>query len=147
MSALNEKPSVEKRDNASISMNERASSDTDSFRNLNAKLANPLAHISHEQLMEDAKIFAETHGLEELVVEFQKGALVAQDPSQFEALTQLDEEDKDVFRREITHKWDQPITLYYLVIFAPCPRYMVINICFVSKGNSLLHGCRCPRRT
>ncbi|KAE9401625.1 hypothetical protein BT96DRAFT_991975 [Gymnopus androsaceus JB14] len=116
MSALNEKPSVEKRDNASISMNERASSDTDSFRNLNAKLANPLAHISHEQLMEDAKIFAETHGLEELVVEFQKGALVAQDPSQFEALTQLDEEDKDVFRREITHKWDQPITLYYLVI-------------------------------
>ena len=61
---------VEKRDNASITMNERASPDASSFRNLNAKLANPLAHISHEQLMEDAKIFAETHGLEELVSEF-----------------------------------------------------------------------------
>ncbi|KAJ3759665.1 hypothetical protein EV360DRAFT_81916 [Lentinula raphanica] len=116
MAELQEKPYVEKRDNASISMNEHTNSQDGSFQNLNAKLANPLAHISHEQLMEDAKVFAETHGLEDLVVEFQKGALVAQDPSRFEDLTQLDEEDKVVLRRELTHKWDQPYMLYYLVI-------------------------------
>ncbi|KAJ3713395.1 hypothetical protein F5878DRAFT_396322 [Lentinula raphanica] len=116
MSELQEKPYVEKRDNASISMNEHTNSQDGSFQNLNAKLANPLAHISHEQLMEDAKVFAETHGLEDLVVEFQKGALVAQDPSRFEDLTQLDEEDKAVLKRELTHKWDQPYMLYYLVI-------------------------------
>ncbi|KAJ3773399.1 hypothetical protein FB446DRAFT_733255 [Lentinula raphanica] len=116
MAELQEKPYVEKRDNASISMNEHTNSQDGSFQNLNAKLANPLAHISHEQLMEDAKVFAETHGLEDLVVEFQKGALVAQDPSRFEDLTQLDEEDKAVLKRELTHKWDQPYMLYYLVI-------------------------------
>ncbi|KIK67041.1 hypothetical protein GYMLUDRAFT_37077 [Collybiopsis luxurians FD-317 M1] len=115
MSALKDKPSFEKREHASLSMHEHASSQ-DSFRNLNAKLANPLAHLTQEQLMEEAKVFAEAHGLEDLVVEFQKGALVAQDPSNFENLTQLDEQDKSVFRRELTHKWDQPKMLYYLVI-------------------------------
>ncbi|KAJ4468263.1 MFS sugar transporter [Lentinula aciculospora] len=116
MSVLQDKPYIEKRENASVSIDEHGSASKDSFRNLNAKLANPLAHIPHEQLMEDAKLFAEAHGLEDLVVEFQKGALVAQDPSQFEKLPQLDEEDKAIFRRELTHKWDQPYMLYYLVI-------------------------------
>ncbi|KAJ3881778.1 MFS sugar transporter [Lentinula edodes] len=116
MTTSQEKPYTEKRDNASISMNERSASQDDSFRNLNAKLANPLAHIPREQLMEDARLFAETHDLKDLVLEFQKGALVAQDPSQFENLPQLDEADKAVFRRELTHKWDQPRMLYYLVI-------------------------------
>ncbi|KAF5389505.1 hypothetical protein D9757_004344 [Collybiopsis confluens] len=114
MSALQEKPWTEKRDNGSL--NERANSHDDSFRDLSAKLANPLTHISHDQLVEDAKVFAQTHGLEDLVAEFQKGALVAQDPSNFENLTQLDEEDKRHLRRELTHKWDQPKMLYYLVI-------------------------------
>ncbi|KAJ3852296.1 MFS sugar transporter [Lentinula lateritia] len=97
-------------------MDERAASQDDSFQNLNAKLANPLAHIPREQLMEDARLFAEAHGLNDLVMEFQKGALVAQDPSQFENLPLLDEADKAVLRRELTHKWDQPSMLYYLVI-------------------------------
>ncbi|KAJ3798615.1 hypothetical protein GGU11DRAFT_780178 [Lentinula aff. detonsa] len=116
MSAPQEKPYIEKRDDGSISMHEDTASQDDSVQNRNAKLANPLAHISHEQLLEDAKVFAETHGLEDLVLEFQKGALVAQDPSQFEKLSQLNDEDKAIFRRELTHKWDQPYMLYYLVI-------------------------------
>lgn len=28
----------------------------------------------------------------------------------------LDEEDKAIFRHEITHRWDQPKELYFLVI-------------------------------
>lgn len=84
--------------------------------NINARLANPLSGIPHDQLMADAAQFAEDHGLGHLKEEFQKGALIAQDPPAFESLTQLSEEDKAVLRREITHRWDQPWQLYYLVI-------------------------------
>ncbi|KAI0633858.1 hypothetical protein C8Q77DRAFT_819219 [Trametes polyzona] len=80
------------------------------------KLANPLTGIPHDQLMEDAATFAKTHGLGHLEEEFRKGALVAQDPTAFESLTQLDEEDKEVLRRELTHRWSQPLQLYWLVI-------------------------------
>ena len=85
-------------------------------RNLNAKLANPLSGVSHEQLMADAAIFAGTHDLAEYTETIQKGALVAQDPAAFESLPLLTEEDRVALRREITHKWDQPAMLYYLVV-------------------------------
>ena len=85
-------------------------------KNLNAKLANPLAGISHEQLMADAADFAQTHGLAEHTETLQKGALVAQDPPAFESLPLLTEADRAVLRREVTHKWDQPFTLYYMVV-------------------------------
>jgi hypothetical protein len=34
----------------------------------------------------------------------------------FESLTQLSDQDKAELRREQTHRWDQPKTLYYLVV-------------------------------
>jgi hypothetical protein len=86
------------------------------FENVNAKLANPLAGIPQEQLMENAAAFARAHDLGHLEQIFQKGALVAQDPTAFESLDMLDEEDKNWLRREATHRWDQPKMLYYLVI-------------------------------
>lgn len=82
---------------------------------LNVKLANPLAGIPHDELVADAERFAIEHNMAHLVDEFRKGALVAQDPTAFETLDQLSEEDKNVFRRELTNRWDQPKTLYYLV--------------------------------
>ncbi|KAI3606087.1 mfs sugar transporter, partial [Moniliophthora roreri] len=54
--------------------------------------------------------------MEDLVLDFQKGALVAQDPTAFESLSILTEEDKELLRRETTHKWSHPRTLYYLVV-------------------------------
>ena len=92
------------------------SSERKSSENLNAKLANPLAGISHEQLMADAAEFAQMHDLVEYTEALQKGALVAQDPPAFERLPLLTEEDRTVLQREFTHKWDQPFTLYYLVV-------------------------------
>ena len=82
----------------------------------NVKLANPLIGIPHDQLMADAAKFAKEHNLGHLEEEFKKGALVAQDPTLFESLPLLTEEDKAILRRELTHRWDQPIQLYYLVI-------------------------------
>ncbi|KAF8908823.1 hypothetical protein CPB85DRAFT_1222505 [Mucidula mucida] len=107
-----EKPAVEKNDSGSFH-EERPSSVISST---NAKLANPLAGLSHEQLMHGAREFAKQYDLEDLSEELQKGALIAQDPLAFERLPMLDDADRNILRREITHRWDQPKTLYYLVI-------------------------------
>ena len=84
--------------------------------NINAKLANPLEGLSHEQLMDSGAEFARTHGLGDLEELFKKGALAAQDPLAFEKVPYFTEDDKNIFRRELTHRWDHPGTLYYLVI-------------------------------
>jgi len=83
---------------------------------INAKLANPLSGKSDDQLMRDGESFARKHGMEELVEEFRKGAVLARDPTAFESLPMLSQEDKDNLRREIEHKWEQPLRLYLLVI-------------------------------
>jgi hypothetical protein len=84
--------------------------------NTYARITNPLDGIPREKLMANAAAFARDRGLGHLESEFQKGALVAQDPDAFESLSELTEEDKAVFRREREHRWDQPWQLYYLVI-------------------------------
>jgi hypothetical protein len=84
--------------------------------NVNAKLSNPLAGLSHEQLMNDGAQFAQSHGLGHLEETFKKGAIAAQDPLAFETVSYFTEEEKEIFRRELTHRWDHPATLYYLAI-------------------------------
>ncbi|KAL6300612.1 hypothetical protein BKA93DRAFT_828919 [Sparassis latifolia] len=117
--STNEKSEIEKRERDSVSeeySKEIRHIDNAGPINENVKLANPLAGIPHEQLAEDAAEFAKTHGLGHLTEEFKKGAIIAQDPTAFESLTILTDEDKDVLRRELTHRWHQPWQLYYLVI-------------------------------
>ncbi|KAH9032648.1 MFS sugar transporter [Lactarius hengduanensis] len=92
--------------------------------NVNVKLANPLAGLSHEVLMASGVEFARTHGLGHLEEVFKKGALAAQDPLAFENVPYFTEDDKNIFRRELTHRWNHPGTLYYLrsganLFFAP----------------------------
>ncbi|KAI5123855.1 hypothetical protein M0805_005672 [Coniferiporia weirii] len=84
--------------------------------NINAKLANPLAGIPQDQLMRDGAAFARKHDLGHLEEEFAKGALVAQDPVGFEGIDVLSEEEKEVLRRELTHRWHQPLSLYWLCV-------------------------------
>jgi len=62
--------------------------------------------------------FAEENGLKHLTTELHKGALVAQDPQAFESIALLDEDDKYYLRREITHKYSQTRTLYYMVVMS-----------------------------
>lgn len=75
------------------------------IENLNAKLANPLAGLSHEQLIKDGEAFALKNGLQDLSELFKKGALVAQDPLAFEGLPLLVDEEKQALRDEISNKW------------------------------------------
>jgi hypothetical protein len=82
---------------------------------LNAMLENPLALKSREAVINDARAFAHEFGMAEDEEYFVKGALVARNPDDFENMGELDEEDKIALREEITHKWRQPFTLYFLV--------------------------------
>ncbi|KAE8227425.1 hypothetical protein CF319_g119 [Tilletia indica] len=84
--------------------------------NLSAALANPLEGISHEQLLKDAAQFCRDHGMEDHIKDMQKGALVAQDPLSFEELEELDEQDREHLRREISHRWSHPRQLYTMTV-------------------------------
>lgn len=45
-------------------------------------------------------------------------------------LEQLSEEDKEILRRETTHRWHQPLTLYSLVILCSMAA-AVQGVCFI----------------
>ncbi|KAG5359985.1 Arabinose-proton symporter [Yarrowia sp. C11] len=77
---------------------------------------NPLSRYSRNELLEIASGFAIENGMGDKVDIFQKGALVAQDPTNFEKIDMLSEDDLYWLRREITHKWDHPLKVYYIVV-------------------------------
>ncbi|KAK0100208.1 hypothetical protein ONS95_008547 [Cadophora gregata] len=83
--------------------------------NINAKIINPLAGISKQQLFENVATFCETYDLTDKLSIFQKGALVAQSPDDFDNIEELDTEDKHHLRREITHKFHLPKDLYFTI--------------------------------
>ncbi|KAF4554468.1 Hexose transporter-like protein [Elsinoe fawcettii] len=85
-------------------------------KNLDGKVANPLAGLTREQLLEDVSSFAKEKGLEEHTELIQRGALVAQDPSIFETIDLLHEDEKDALRFERDHRWKHPLQLYITII-------------------------------
>ena len=86
------------------------------IRFTNAKLANPLYGINSDDLEEMGAQYARLHGMEADEVAFRKGAVLAQDPLNFENIDILEEADLVILRREYTHKWSHPATLYHMVI-------------------------------
>lgn len=78
------------------------------------KQKNPLAGLSKEELLADVEAFAQEKNLEYVLDDLKKGALVAQDPKAFETVDELTEEEKEVLRREKTHRWHQPFMMYFL---------------------------------
>ncbi|KAH8167379.1 hypothetical protein CIB48_g876 [Xylaria polymorpha] len=92
--------------------------DIDINKNVDAKIRNPLAGIPREQLLADVDEFARENGLNDYVPILRKGALVAQDPTCFEDIQgaeALDEAEIYALKREITHKWSVPRTLYLTI--------------------------------
>lgn len=83
------------------------------------RIQNPLAGIPREQLLSNVEEFARENNLEEYTPLLRKGALVAQDPTCFEDIQgaeALDEAEIYALKREITHKWSVPRTLYLTII-------------------------------
>ncbi|KAF2171108.1 hypothetical protein M409DRAFT_64087 [Zasmidium cellare ATCC 36951] len=90
--------------------------DVNRTKNLDAKISNPLADIPYDDLMHDVEAFASAKGLNDKLDLLRKGALVAQDPANFENLDVLDEEEKDALRFEVAHKWRHPLQLYVTIV-------------------------------
>ncbi|KAI5777753.1 hypothetical protein EDC01DRAFT_386336 [Geopyxis carbonaria] len=84
--------------------------------NINAKLANPLAGIPRADLMDAGEAYARAHGMDDLTDTFRHAAVLAQDPLGFDRMDFISEEDKEILRREQTHKWHHPMALYNMVI-------------------------------
>ncbi|KZP07383.1 hypothetical protein FIBSPDRAFT_964127 [Athelia psychrophila] len=107
MSSVDEKASDDKQiESASV---------LDVNENLAAKIKNPLHGIPRDRLIRNVEAFAAEKELTDILPHLQKGAVLAQNPADFETLSELDSEDKDVIRHERTHKWSHPLTLYITV--------------------------------
>lgn len=87
-------------------------------RKLNAKLASPLAGLSHAVLRSRGRKYAEKHqiGDEEDIRAFELGAVLAQDPEQYASVDGLTKEELEVLKREFTNKWSQPKLMYLVII-------------------------------
>lgn len=81
---------------------------------LSKKLKNPLSGMTKDELMVDVEAFAKDKALEDIVDLLKKGALIAQDPKNFEKITELDEAEKEWLRMEKTRKWKQPKMMYFM---------------------------------
>lgn len=65
---------------------------------------NPLGHLSRDELAVQVSQFCHQHDLVEKEEFFQKGALVAQSPQDWENIPELTDDDKYWLRREVTRK-------------------------------------------
>lgn len=87
-------------------------------RSATAVLQNPLANMTHGELVADAENLAQDNGLDSYRPWFSKGALIAKvinTPKGYEAIEELTEEDKELLRNEDEHRWkSQPKMLYFL---------------------------------
>lgn len=102
-------------------------------RNLNAKLANPLAGFTHDELKKQGLRFSITHqmGDEEDIRAFEMGAVLAQAPEKFEEIDGLTEKELHVLREEFTNRWSQPMLMY--VVIGIC------SICAAVQGMGRLY--------
>lgn len=83
---------------------------------LDCRIKNPLTDISKDQLLQDVDNFAEQKGLTDILPLLRKGALVAQKPRDFESIPELDDDEKETLRNEVTHRWRHPRALYFTII-------------------------------
>ncbi|KAL7650186.1 hypothetical protein ACMYSQ_011988 [Aspergillus niger] len=86
-------------------------------RNMNAKLANPLAGYTQEELRQQGINFAITHqmGDEEDVRAFAMGAMLAQVPERYAEVPGLTPQELAVLENEYAHRWSQPWTMYLVI--------------------------------
>ncbi|KAH7070583.1 sugar transporter-like protein [Paraphoma chrysanthemicola] len=76
---------------------------------------NPLARLSKQAAVADARQFAEGNGMGEHAELFGRAALVARDPDRFEMLTELHQDERDALIYEREHKWNGPVMLWYSI--------------------------------
>lgn len=79
------------------------------------EIKNPLKGIPRETLLKNVGEWRSRNGLpEDILPLLEKGALVAQNPAGFESLD-LEPEEKQALREEVTNRWKHPWPLYYTI--------------------------------
>ncbi len=76
-------------------------------------IENVLADRSKDVLLAEVEAFVTANGLSAHLDAFRKGALVAQNPQNWQSVEELSEDDRKVLEHEDTHKWSHPFKLYY----------------------------------
>ena len=76
------------------------------------RIINPLAGIPKHTLLSNVADFCAKHGLSDKLPVFEKGALVAQSPNDFDDIAELDEDDRYHLRREITRSFARSVFTY-----------------------------------
>ncbi|OJJ99802.1 hypothetical protein ASPACDRAFT_29205 [Aspergillus aculeatus ATCC 16872] len=86
-------------------------------RNINAKLANPLAGQTQEELRRRGINFAIEHHLggEEDIRVFAMGAILAQRPEKYAEVPGLTPQELEVLKQEFTNRWRQPRRMYRVI--------------------------------
>jgi Sugar (and other) transporter len=79
------------------------------------RVSNPLADIPQDVLFADVEAFCEESGMADVTPLMKKGALVAQNPANYENIG-LEEDEKETLRIEVTRKWKHPMKLYITVV-------------------------------
>ncbi|KAK6332852.1 hypothetical protein TWF696_002873 [Orbilia brochopaga] len=96
---------------------ERESPDAvDINQNVEARIKNPLAGLSRDNLFAGVDRFADENSLEDIREDLRKGALIAQDPGNFEQLPELADDERRVLTDEAEHIYRQPMALYLSII-------------------------------
>ncbi|KAJ5547923.1 hypothetical protein N7513_005157 [Penicillium frequentans] len=84
--------------------------------NVSARIKNPLADLTTEQVLRDVEEYAQEHQLSDILPELRKGALVARDPAEYESVPGLTQDEIEALRDEVLHRWRQPWALYFTII-------------------------------
>ena len=80
------------------------------------RVSNPLADVSHTDLMNDVEVFCNERGLTNRVDLIKRGALVAQNPTGYDNIETLSEPEREALRFEAAHRWRHPLALYFTII-------------------------------
>jgi sugar porter (SP) family MFS transporter len=109
---------AEHRGSVSIFDNEarRRQSVRDLTSNDSGEIRNPLVGVPKEQLLQDVETFATENQLLDILPLLKKGALLAQNPHDLNAVDGLTDSERADIEMEITHRWRHPRTLYFTII-------------------------------
>ncbi|KAE8387776.1 hypothetical protein BDV23DRAFT_174430 [Aspergillus alliaceus] len=84
-------------------------------KNTTAKIKNPLADLTPDQVLRDVTDFANEHELTDILPHLRKGALIARDPDNFRTVDGMTDADITVIDNETLHKWRHPWPLYFTI--------------------------------
>lgn len=84
--------------------------------NLSAKIKNPLAGIPRDLLTSQVAEFAKANRMQDYTDLLVRGALVAQNPAEFESVPGLTASEGQALRDEVLRKWHHPKQMYLTVI-------------------------------